>query len=152
YGSAGLAWRNKIFLDFTGRNDWSSALTLPEDLKAFGTEDNSYFYSSVALSAIVSDMVRLPQVISFAKLRASFAQVGNDTDPFSFTQSYNRSEPFGAAQIYSETSSLANLNLKPEISSAFEFGADVRLFKNRVGIDITYYQSRTKNQILNLPL
>lgn len=152
YGSAGLSWRNKIFLDFTGRNDWSSALTLPEDLKAFGKEDNSYFYSSVALSAIVSDMVRLPQAISFAKLRASFAQVGNDTDPFSFTQTYNRSEPFGAAQIYSETSSLANLNLKPEISSAFEFGADVRLFKNRVGIDITYYQSRTKNQILNLPL
>lgn len=152
YGSAGLSWKNKLFIDFTGRNDWSSALTLPEDLKAFGKEDNSYFYSSVALSAVVSDMIRLPQAISFAKLRASYAQVGNDTDPFSFTQTYSRSDPFGAAQVYGETSSLANLNLKPEISAAYEFGMDLRFLNNRIGLDVTYYQSRTKNQILNLPL
>lgn len=152
YGSAGVSWKNRIFLDLTGRNDWSSALTLPEELKAFGTEVNSYFYSSASVSAIVSDMVSLPSAISFLKLRASLAQVGNDTDPFSFTQTYNRSEPFGAAQIYSETSNLANLNLKPEISSAWEFGTDIRFLKNRIGLDITYYQSRTKNQILNLPL
>jgi TonB-linked SusC/RagA family outer membrane protein len=152
YGSAGISYKNKIFVDFTGRNDWSSALTLPENLKAFGTEDNSYFYSSVAVSAIMSDIVKLPEVISFFKLRASFAQVGNDTDPFAFTQTYNRSDPFGAYQIYGETSSLANLNLKPEISSAYEFGTDLRFFGNRLGIDATYYQSRTKNQILNIPL
>ncbi len=152
YGSAGVSYKNKIFLDFTGRNDWSSALTLPENLKAFGNEVNSYFYSSVSLSAVLSDLVQLPKVISFAKLRASFAQVGNDTDPFAFTQTYNRSEPFGAYQIYGETNSLANLNLKPEISSAYEFGTDIRFFGGRLGIDFTYYQSRTKNQILNIPL
>ncbi|SFN88078.1 TonB-linked outer membrane protein, SusC/RagA family [Chitinophaga sp. YR627] len=152
YGSAGVSYKNKLFLDFTGRNDWSSALTLPEDLKAFGQEQNSYFYSSVALSAIISDMVKLPSVISFAKLRGSFAQVGNDTDPFAFTQTFNRSDPFGASQIYGETSRLSNLNLKPEISNAFEFGADIRFWQNRVGLDLTYYQSNTKNQILNIPL
>lgn len=152
YGSAGVSYKNKLFLDFTGRNDWSSALTLPEDLKAFGNEVNSYFYSSAALSAVVSDMIQLPRAISFLKLRGSFAQVGNDTDPFAFTQTYNRSEPFGAYQIYSETSSLANLNLKPEISSAIETGMDIRFFKGRLGLDLTYYQSRTKNQILNIPL
>ncbi|MFT3844116.1 MAG: SusC/RagA family TonB-linked outer membrane protein [Lacibacter sp.] len=152
YGSAGVSYKNKLFVDFTGRNDWSSALTLPENLKAFGSEDNSYFYSSVAVSAVMSEMIKLPSVISFFKLRGSFAQVGNDTDPFAFTQTYNRSEPFGAYQIYSETSSLANLNLKPEISSAYEFGTDLRFFSNRLGIDVTYYQSRTKNQILNIPL
>jgi TonB-linked SusC/RagA family outer membrane protein len=152
YGSAGVSYKNKLFLDFTGRNDWSSALTLPEALKTFGTEVNSYFYSSVALSAIMSDIVKLPAAISFLKVRASLAQVGNDTDPFAFTQTYNRSEPFGAAQIYSETSSLANLNLKPEISSAYEIGMDIRVLKNRIGLDVTYYQSRTKNQILNIPL
>lgn len=152
YGSAGVSWKNKVFLDLTGRNDWSSALTLPENLKAFGSTDNSYFYSSVALSVIMSDMINLPEVISFWKLRGSFAQVGNDTDPFAFTQTYNRSDPFGAYQIYSETSSLANLKLKPEISSAYEFGTDIRFFKSRVGLDLTYYQSRTKNQILNIPL
>jgi outer membrane receptor protein involved in Fe transport len=152
YGSAGVSYKNKLFLDVTGRNDWSSALTLPENLKSFGNEDNSYFYSSVALSAIISEMVELPRVISFAKLRGSFAQVGNDTDPFTFTQSFNPSEPFGTAQVYSETDRLANLNLKPEISSAYEVGADIRFLNNRIGLDITYYTSNTINQILNIPL
>jgi TonB-linked SusC/RagA family outer membrane protein len=152
YGSAGVSYDNKIFLDVTGRNDRSSALTLPEALKTLGTEKNSYFYSSVALSAIISDMIKLPAAISFAKVRASFAQVGNDTDPFAFTQTYNRSDPYGASQVYGETSRLSNLNLKPEISSAYEFGTDLRFLNNRAGIDITYYQSNTKNQILNIPL
>ncbi len=152
YGSAGLSWKNKIFLDVTGRNDWSSALTLPENLKSFGNEDNSYFYSSVALSAVISDMVELPKAISFAKVRGSFAQVGNDTDPFTFTQSFNPSQPYGSSQVYGETDRLANLNLKPEISSAYEVGMDVRLFNNRMGIDLTYYTSNTINQILNIPL
>jgi outer membrane receptor protein involved in Fe transport len=95
-------------------------------------------------------MVTLPKAISFFKLRGSFAQVGNDTDPFAFTQTYNRSEPFGSFQIYSETSSLANLNLKPEISSAYEFGTDIRFFKGRLGLDLTYYQSY--HQIPNVSL
>jgi len=152
YGSAGVSYRNRIFLDVTGRNDWSSALTLPDNLKSFGNEDNSYFYGSVAASAIISDMVKLPEVISFAKVRGSFAQVGNDTDPFTFTQSFNPSTPYGTAQVYGETDRLANLNLKPEISSAWEVGADIRFLKNRMGIDVTYYTSTTRNQILNIPL
>ena len=152
YGSAGVSYKNMVFLDFTGRNDWSSALTLPEDLREFGNEDNSYFYSSVALSAIVSDMVKLPSAISYAKVRGSFAQVGNDTDPFTFTQSFSPSVPYGNFQIYGETDRLTNLNLKPEISNAYELGAELKFLKNRIGIDVTYYNSTTKNQILNIPL
>jgi TonB-linked SusC/RagA family outer membrane protein len=152
YGSAGVSFRNKLFLDFTGRNDWSSALTLPDELKAFGNEQNSYFYSSVALSAIVSDMVKLPAPFSYAKLRGSYAQVGNDTDPFTFTQSFNPSTAFGNYQIYGETDRLSNLSLKPEISNAIEVGAEMRFFGNRVGLDLTYYTSNTINQILNIPL
>ena len=152
YAAAGLAYRNKLFLDFTGRNDWSSALTLPGVLREFGNEDNSYFYSSVALSAIVSDMVKLPSAISYAKVRGSFAQVGNDTDPFTYTQSFNPSLPFGNFQIYGETDRLANLNLKPEISNSYEVGAELKFLKNRIGIDVTYYNSTTRNQILNIPL
>lgn len=152
YAAAGVSYKNRLFLDVTGRNDWSSALTLPENLRSFGTEDNSYFYSSVALSAVISEMVQLPRIISFAKLRASFAQVGNDTDPFTYTQTYSRSDPFGAAQVYGETNRLSNLNLKPEISSAYEFGVDIRFLQNRIGLDVTYYQSKTVNQILNIPL
>ena len=152
YGSAGVSYKNKIFIDFTGRNDWSSALTLPEDLRSFGIEDNSYFYSSVAISAIISEMVNLPKYFSYLKVRGSFAQVGNDTDPFAYTQTFNRSEPFGSSQIYGETSSLANLNLKPEISNSYEFGTEAKFFGNRFGIDFTYYNSRTRNQILAIPL
>lgn len=152
YASAGVSYKNMLFLDLTGRNDWSSALTLPENLKEFGNEDNSYFYSSISLSAILSEMVKLPSAISYAKLRGSFAQVGNDTDPFTFTQSYNPSNPFGNFQIYGETDRLTNLNLKPEISNAFEVGAEVKFLKNRIGLDFTYYNSTTSNQILNIPL
>ena len=76
YGSAQVGYKNYLFLDITARNDWSSALTLPESLKALGSEQNSFFYPSAALSAIVSDIVELPKAINYAKLRASVAQVG----------------------------------------------------------------------------
>jgi len=154
YATAQLGYKNILFLDLTARNDWSSALTLPQEIKdaGIGAEDNSYFYSSAAVSAVISDMIELPQVISFAKLRTSIAQVGNDTDPFTFTQSYNPSDPFGNFQVYGETDRLANFSLKPEISTAFEAGLDMLFFKRRIGLDITYYQSLTRNQILNIPL
>ncbi|MFN3300188.1 MAG: SusC/RagA family TonB-linked outer membrane protein [Sediminibacterium sp.] len=152
YGAAQVSYKNYLFLELTGRNDWSSALTLPAELKALGSEKNSFFYSSAALSAVVSDMVKLPSIISFAKVRGSVAQVGNDTDPFTFTQAYNPSTAFGTAQIYGETDRLANLSLKPEISTAFEIGTEIKLLNNRIGLDLTFYQSNTKNQIINIPL
>jgi len=152
YGAAQMSFKNYLFLEVTGRNDWSSALTLPAELKALGSEKNSFFYSSAALSAVISDMVKLPEIINFAKVRGSVAQVGNDTDPFTFTQAYNPSTAFGTAQIYSETDRLANLSLKPEISTAFEIGTEVKLMDNRIGLDLTFYQSNTKNQIINIPL
>ena len=152
YGAAQMSFKNYLFLEVTGRNDWSSALTLPAELKALGSEKNSFFYSSAALSAVISDMVKLPAIINFAKVRGSVAQVGNDTDPFTFTQAYNPSTAFGTAQIYSETDRLANLSLKPEISTAFEIGTEVKLMNNRIGLDLTFYQSNTKNQIINIPL
>jgi TonB-linked SusC/RagA family outer membrane protein len=152
YGAAQVSYKNYLFLEMTGRNDWSSALTLPAELKALGSEKNSFFYTSAALSAVVSDMFKLPEIINFAKVRGSVAQVGNDTDPFTFTQAYNPSTAFGTSQIYSETDRLANLSLKPEISTAFEIGTEIKLLNNRVGLDLTFYQSNTKNQIINIPL
>jgi TonB-linked SusC/RagA family outer membrane protein len=154
YASAQLGYKNILFLDLTARNDWSSALTLPQALKdaGIGSEDNSYFYSSAAVSAVISDMFTAPEFLSFAKVRASIAQVGNDTDAFTFTQSYNPSDPFGNSQVYGETDRLANFSLKPEISTSYEAGLDLKFFGNRVGLDITYYQTLTRNQILNIPL
>ncbi|MBC8152432.1 MAG: SusC/RagA family TonB-linked outer membrane protein [Bacteroidetes bacterium] len=152
YGSAQLAFRNYLFLEITARNDWSSALTLPEYARTFGTQDNSYFYPSVALSAVLNEIFTLPQPISFLKARVNYASVGNDTDAFTFTQSYNPSDPFGNSQVYGETDRLANFNLKPEISDSFEGGIELKLFKRRVGLDVSYYQTNTRNQILNIPL
>ncbi|MBC8154262.1 MAG: SusC/RagA family TonB-linked outer membrane protein [Bacteroidetes bacterium] len=152
YGSAQVAFRNYLFLELTARNDWSSALTLPEYARSIGTENNSYFYPSVALSAVLSDMLALPQPISFLKARINYASVGNDTDAFTFTQSYNPSDPFGSSQVYGETDRLANFNLKPEISSSFEGGIELKMFKRRVGLDVSYYLTNTRNQILNIPL
>ncbi|MBY0433732.1 MAG: SusC/RagA family TonB-linked outer membrane protein, partial [Cyclobacteriaceae bacterium] len=154
YASTQLGYKNMVFLELTARNDWSSALTLPQELKnaGIGTENNSYFYSSAALSAVVTDMFEAPEFLSFAKVRASVAQVGNDTDAFTFTQAYNPSDPFGSSQVYGETDRLANFSLKPEISTSIEAGADIRFFGNRIGLDFTYYQTNTRNQILNIPL
>ncbi len=152
YASAQIGFKNVAFLDLTARNDWSSALTLPAALKAagIGTEDNSYFYPSANLSAVISDMIVFPEFFSFAKIRAGVAQVGNDTDAFTFTQAYNPSDPFNSSVIYGEQDRLANFNLKPEISTSYEAGVDLRFFEGRIGLDFTYYHTLTRNQILPL--
>lgn len=139
YGFGQIGYKNYLFLDLTARNDWSS--TLPTD----------YFYPSFGLSAVLSDMFTLPEVISFAKLRASYAEVGNDTDPYQTQQRFSYIGGNGG-MLYGQ-STKANPNLKPEISSSTEFGADVRFFNNRLGLDFTYFNSLTKNQIfyINTP-
>ncbi|MGN7812054.1 SusC/RagA family TonB-linked outer membrane protein [Flavobacterium sp. 22076] len=139
YGFGQIGFRNYLFLDVTARNDWSS--TLPND----------YFYPSFGLSAVISDMVKLPETISFAKVRASYAEVGNDTDPYQTQQRFSYIGGNGG-MLYGQ-STQANPNLKPEISSSTEFGADVRFFNNRLGLDFTYFNSLTKNQIfyINTP-
>lgn len=143
YGFANFAYKNMIFLDVTGRNDWSS--TLPSD-------NNSYFYPSVSASAVISDMVELPSALSFFKVRAGWAIVGNDTDPYALENTFTFKEPFNGAQRVSANTILKNANLKPEETASIELGTDIRLLEGRVGIDITYYKNNTKNQILTLPV
>src|SRR5690606_15647919 len=139
YGFARFAYDNLLFLDVTGRNDWSS--TLP-------TDNNSYFYPSVTLSAIASDMFKMPEFGSFAKLRAAYAEVGNDTDPYKLSSFFTNETPFGDNPILTESSLIPNADLKPEITSSYEFGADIRLFQSRLNLDATYYNGKTKNQII----
>ena len=143
YAFANLSYKNVLFLDVTGRNDWSS--TLPSD-------NNSYFYPSVGASAIISDMMELPSAFSFVKVRAGWAIVGNDTDPYQLRNAFSFSEPWGSSQRVSASSILKNANLKPEEANSVEVGADIRLFEGRLGLDVTYYQSNVKNQILTLPV
>ncbi len=139
YGFARFAYDEVLYLDITGRNDWSS--TLP-------TDNNSYFYPSATLSAIVSDMFETPEWISFAKLRAAYAEVGNDTDPYRLTSFFMNEAPFGDNPVLTESRLIPNADLKPEITSSYEFGLDLRFFKSRLNLDATYYDGRTKNQII----
>lgn len=141
YGFARFSYDNFLFLDITGRNDWSS--TLP-------TDNNSYFYPSLTLSAVFSDMIDMPEFVSFGKLRAAYAEVGNDTDPYKLRSFYSNENPFGSYPILTESNLIPNANLKPEITSSYEFGADLRFFHNRLTLDATYYNSVTKNQIISI--
>jgi len=139
YGSAQIGFDEKIFLDVTGRNDWSS--TLP-------AKNNSFFYPSLSSSFILDEIFNLPASISFAKARASWAQVGNDTRPYQTARYYDRI--YGNS--FTNPSQLFNAELKPEITESYEFGLDLRLFKNRLGLDLAYYDNNSKNQILSIPL
>jgi TonB-linked SusC/RagA family outer membrane protein len=140
YGLASFSYQDKYFIDFTGRNDWSSALP---------PQFNSYFYSSANLSLVLSQIFKLPTAVSFAKLRFSAAKVGADTDPYR-TDKYYGASPFpGSASV---PTTLHNTRLKPQTPVSYEAGLDLRFFKSRLRADISVYQNTTGNQILAVPL
>lgn len=140
YGLASLSFDSKIFLDLTGRNDWSSSLPV---------QNNSFFYPSVSSSFVLSELFKLPSQVSYAKLRLSAAQVGNDTDPYKTSKYYGQSEFPGSGSV---STTLFNTDFKPEITTSYEAGLDIKLFNGRIGLDATVYNNRTKNQILDVPL
>lgn len=144
YSFAQVGFRNYLFLELTARNDWSS--TLPSD-------NWSYFYPSVSASAVLSDMLNISSgPLSFAKLRVGYAGVGNDTDPYQLISTYSAQTPAQGLPTSSESAVIQNANLKPEQSRSIEAGFDVRFLRDRIGLDVTFYRTRSKNQILNVPL
>ncbi len=136
YAFANFSYDDKIFLDVTGRNDWSS--TLPKN-------NWSFFYPSVNTSIIVSKLVNLPRQISYAKIRMSFAQVGNGTRPYETLKYYLLSD-FPSSATADNT--LYNTNLKPEISTSYEAGLEMKFLNNRLGLDFGVYRTNTENQII----
>jgi len=149
YGFGQIAFRDYLYLDITARNDWSSALTLPVNNATLGITDNSYFYPSASLSALVSEMFTMPAWINFAKVRLSAARGGNDTSPYAFTQAYNKQNPIAGNPVFNTSGVLRNYNIKPEISTSLEGGLEWKFLNNRLGFDFSYYHMVTKNQILN---
>ena len=147
YGLAKLGFRDYLFLDITGRNDWSSALATPES-----ADNSSFFYPSVSASFILSKAVALPEVISFAKVRAAWAQVGNDTAPYQTAGAFIAQTPFNSAPTFSAQSIVPAQGLLPEQTTSVEVGADIRFFDDRVRLDATYYNALTENQIISLPV
>ena len=143
YAFGNIAWKNSLFLDVTGRNDWSS--TLPADSR-------SYFYPSIGVSAVLNDLIpSFPTFISFAKLRASFATVGNSAPPYML----DRTASFRAGGNYgflSFSSILPNPKLLPEKTKSTEVGLNMRFFKNRLRLDYTMYKTNTLNQLFTVSL
>ena len=147
YGIAKFSYQNFLFVDVTGRNDWSSALATPTS-----TDNTSFFYPSVSGSFVLSNVVRLPAAISFAKIRASAAQVGNDTDPYQTAGVFVAGIPYASQPTLSEQSIIASANLLPERSTSYEVGADLRFLRDRLRFDFAYYDELTENQIISLPI
>ncbi len=148
YGSASLGWKSMLYLDLTLRNDWSS--TLP-------ASKNSYMYPSVSLSWVISELpaIKKAKWLTFLKIRGSWAQVGNDTDPYRTSLTYaNMLDPDGNPYhfppygLYTLPNTLNNENLKPEMTRSWEVGAELKVLDNRLGFDFTYYNKASKNQII----
>jgi len=130
---------SKYYIDVTARNDWSSALAF--------TPKNNYFYPSVGGNAILSDIFKLPTTVSFAKIRAAYAQVGSDVA----TYSTNPLNLIRNGQLQSnDKGPLPGTFLKPELSTSTEVGTEWRFMNNHLGFDITWYKSNTKNQYFEL--
>ena len=143
YASTNVGYKNWLYLNLTGRQDQFSTLA---------AENNSLVYPSAGLSAVLSDALKLPSFVNFAKVRASWAQVGGGgPDPYALNVQYGLlSAPHGSANAGQITNgSIPNPTLSPYTSSEIEIGADVRLFNNRLGVDVAYYNRTTTNDILN---
>ena len=141
FGSVQVSLKDYLYLDVTTRNDWSSTLPAP----------HSYFYPSLGLTAVLSDMIELPSFVSFAKLRGSYTRVGNDAAPYLLTQTYSFSQG-GIGGFINRDGTQAIGDLKPELTTSVEFGFDGRFFDNRIGLDVTFYRTNSVNQLLSLPL
>jgi TonB-linked SusC/RagA family outer membrane protein len=144
YSSVNLGYDNFLYLDASFRNDWSS--TLPSD-------NRSYFYPAFSLSVIASELMELEQ-IDFMKFRMGYAQVGNDTDPYRLATTLQANTLINhEGQPLIDASEVPGVpNLKPERTSSFEAGFELRALNNRVFIDLNYYDQTTKNQILETPV
>ncbi len=145
FGILSLSYSNYLYLDITGRNDWSS--TLPK-------ENRSFFYPSVSLSWVLSDMTVLPEPISFLKLRGSWAQVGKDAGPYQIGVFYAGASnfPFDGINGFTRSTTAGDFSLKPETTTSTEFGVDLRMFHNRLGVDFTWYKQNSKDQIIPVPV
>jgi TonB-linked SusC/RagA family outer membrane protein len=144
YGSLAFTWNDWWTIEGTARNDWSS--TLPR-------KNNSYFYPGVNTSLILTDAIPAlrSRWLSYAKLRGAYARVGNDADPYQLETVYRgAATKFGSLPQYSLSDALANADLKPELTTSAEVGAEVAFLDNRVTLDASYYDKRTKNQIIDL--
>lgn len=140
FASAELGYKSMVYLSATARNDWASQLA--------NTEQPCFFYPSVGLSAIVSEMFDMPDWITYLKLRGSYSQVGSPIQRNISIQTY----PYNNNGILQTITRYPIDKLYPEMTTSYEVGMDLRLFENRFNVDFTYYKSNTKDQTFNAPI
>ncbi len=152
YGEVGVSYKSLLYLTVTGRNDWSS--TMPANHK-------SYFYPSVSGSFLFSELLPKNNVLSYGKLRANFAMVGSDTDPYALSLTFSPQSsyflqylgsdagkiPHGGLLAYSVTGTYPSPGLEPQMKTEYEIGTDLRFFNNRLRLDFTYYYNISKKNI-----
>jgi len=140
FGGASFGFNNFLYLDLTARNDWSS--TLPD-------ANNGYFYPSASLGFVFSEFIQ-SDAFSFGKLRLAWGQVGNDTDPYNVYDVYLGNDSYGSLPNYTVPNTKNNSELQPEKTTSIEAGLDLRFLRDRIGLDVTYYNGKTVNQIIPL--
>ena len=147
YGTLGINYDGWAFLDATFRNDWSSALS---------KKNRSFFYPSVSVSWVISDMVNkigktMPEWFTYAKVRASFAQVGNDMDPYQLYDTYTISS-IGGQPTADQGKIKYDADVRSELITSWEVGTELKFFNNRFGIDFAWYKTNAKRQLMNIPM
>jgi TonB-linked SusC/RagA family outer membrane protein len=146
-----VSYKDYLYLDLSVRNDWSSTLVNP--VIGIDNSNFSFAYPAASLSLVVSEMVDLKanSPISFLKVRTSFAEVGNGAPPYSFGTTFTPEASFGTNAIFGTNNTIVDPNLRNERTRAFEVGADIRLWNNRLRLDATYYNMESFDQVIELP-
>ncbi len=141
FASASLGYKSTYYLELTARNDWSS--TLPK-------ANNSYFYPSIGTTVVFSKFIPKNDILTFGKLRGSYGEVGNDTAPNRTLNLYEYGGNYLGNAYFQLPNTKLNENLVPERSKTIEFGTETFFFKRRIKFDLTWYQTRTEDQIMEL--
>lgn len=147
YGTAQVNYGGYLFFDATFRNDWTSTLH---------PDNRSFFYPSLSTSWVISDMINsegngMPNWFNYAKLRASWAQVGNDLDPYQLYNTYWIGKDPENNTTAGTNGTLFDPTVKNELVTSWEVGTELRFFENRLGLDFAWYRSNATHQLLNLP-
>ncbi len=148
YGTAQLSYNGYFFLDATFRNDWSSTLA---------PENRSFFYPSLSTSWVISDMIKeegmeMPEWFDYAKVRASWAQVGNDLDAYQLYNTYWIGKDPTGNFVAGTNKTFYDSTVQNELITSWEVGTELRFFESRLALDFAWYKSNATHQLLNLPV
>jgi TonB-linked SusC/RagA family outer membrane protein len=147
FASGSLGFHDNLFLDVTVRNDWSSTLAFTPDA------NNGFIYYSAGLTAVISDMVKLPEFISFGKARVSYARVGNDITPYATNPPYKYVQTSNGEvkTILNTKAPYPGTYLRPEDNRSIEIGTEWRFAHDRIGFDLTFYKNNNYRQYMEVP-